>query len=37
MIEKLVKNKQIKRNTTLHITTNGTICNKKILNLLSQF
>jgi radical SAM protein with 4Fe4S-binding SPASM domain len=36
ILEKLVKNKKSKI-ITLHITTNGTICNKKIINLLSQF
>jgi molybdenum cofactor biosynthesis enzyme MoaA len=36
LIELLIKNGKAKT-TKLHITTNGTICNNKILNLLSHF
>ena len=36
LLSQLVKNGKAK-NITLHITTNGTICNNKILNLLKNF
>ena len=36
LIELLIKNKK-SNNIKLHITTNGTICNEKIINLLKNF
>ena len=36
LLLKLIENKKAK-NIILHITTNGTICNDKILNILKQF